>query len=313
MPSDVAFLEHQQDPWSAIGVALQWLAHAVLQFGLGVAIGLVAARYMRRRHLRWTWAPAMLVFVLLARGRLGSFTFALLLASVLAAVRTRRWHREDIDSGADLAEIAAQRRGPMDFLRSIASVLEERRGIRAGADGPDAQGLALGRDERGRKVTIPFGEQAGARHMLVVGATGSGKTVTQTLMAVNAIERGMGVVVVDPKGDRGMSSELRRAALATGRRFLQWTPAGGCVFNPYAYGSETEIADKMLAGEHFTEPHYQRQAQRYLGHVVRALRMAEVEVSLAAVGRSSTPIAWRFSSTACRRSKRRRLASISTR
>ena len=283
MPSNIAFPENQQNPWSTIGEALQWLAHTVLQFGLGVAIGLVAARYMRRCHLKWTWAPAMLAFVLCAHVRLGGFTFALVFASIVATVRGRRWHREDIESGADLAEIAGQRRGPMDFLRTIASVLEERRGVRAGADGPDTQGLALGRDERGRKVAIPFGEHAGARHTLVVGATGSGKTVTQTLMAVNAIERGMGAVVVDPKGDRGMRSELRCAAQATGRRFLEWTPAGACVFNPYAYGSETEIADKMLAGERFTEPHYLRQAQRYLGHVVRVLREADVEVSLAVI------------------------------
>jgi type IV secretory pathway TraG/TraD family ATPase VirD4 len=283
MSSRVAFSEHQQDPWSALGGGLEWLAHTVLQFGLGVVFGLLAARYMRRGHLHWTWAPAMLAFVLCVHGRLGSFTFTLICASVVATVRSRRWHREDIDSGADLAEIAAQRSGPVDYLRTIATVLEERSGVRAGVDGPDTQTLALGRDERGRKVAIPFGEQAGARHMLVVGATGSGKTVTQTLMAVNAIERGMGAVVVDPKGDRGMSSELRRAAQATGRRFLEWTPAGACVFNPYAHGSETEIADKLLAGERFTEPHYQRQAQRYLGHVVRVLRAADIEVSLAAV------------------------------
>jgi conjugal transfer pilus assembly protein TraD len=278
----VAFPE-QQGPWSAIGVALQWLAHTVLQFGLGVAIGLFAARFMRRHHLDWTWAPAVLAFVLCAHVWVGGFTAALVFASIVAAVRGRRWHREDLESGADLAEIAGQRRGPIDFLRAIAAALAELRGNGAGADRADMQQLALGSDERGRRVAIPFGEQAGARHVLVVGATGSGKTVTQTLMAVSAIERGMGAVVVDPKGDHQMRSELRCAAQATGRRFLEWTPAGECVFNPYAHGSDTEIADKLLAGERFTEPHYLRQAQRYLGHVVRVLREADVEVSLAVI------------------------------
>jgi len=280
---DVAFPEHQQGPWSAIGVALQWLVHTVLHVGLGVAIGLFAARFMRRHHLHWTWAPAVLALVVYAHVGVGGSTFTLILASIVATVRSRRWHREDIESGADLMEIAAQRHGPMEFLRTVATGVDERRGARAGADGPDTQRLALGRDESGRTVAIPFGEQAGARHTLVVGATGSGKTVTQTLMAVDAIERGMGVVVVDPKGDDGMRSELRCAAQTAGRRFLEWTPAGACVFNPYACGGETEIADKMLAGERFTEPHYLRQAQRYLGHVVRALRAAEVEVSLAVI------------------------------
>jgi conjugal transfer pilus assembly protein TraD len=61
------------------------------------------------------------------------------------------------------------------------------------------------------------------------------------------------------------------------------TPSGTSVYNPYAHGSDTEIADKALAGERFSEPHYLRQAQRYLGHVVRTLRGAGVEVSLAAI------------------------------
>ena len=90
----------------------------------------------------------------------------------------------------------------------------------------------------------------------------------------------MGAVVVDPKGDRGMREALCDAAEAAGRRFIEWTPDGESVYNPYARGSDTEIADKVLAGERFTEPHYQRQAQRYLGHVVRALRNDGADVSL---------------------------------
>jgi conjugal transfer pilus assembly protein TraD len=129
-------------------------------------------------------------------------------------------------------------------------------------------------------VPVPLGGATGGTHTLVVGATGSGKTVTQTWIAVRAIERGMGAVVVDPKGDRAMREEVRRAAEAAGRRFIEWTPEGPSVYNPYARGSDTEIADKALAGERFTEPHYLRQAQRYLGHVVRALRSARLEVTL---------------------------------
>jgi hypothetical protein len=55
----------------------------------------------------------------------------------------------------------------------------------------------------------------------------------------------------------------------TGVAFLEWTPDGPLPYNPYAHGSDTEIADKALAGELVTEPHYLRQAQRYLGHAVR--------------------------------------------
>ena len=60
-------------------------------------------------------------------------------------------------------------------------------------------------------------------------------------------------------------------------------PRGPSVYNPLGHGAASEIADKALAGEHFTEPHYQRQAQRYLGHAVRALRGAGEVVSLSAL------------------------------
>lgn len=150
--------------------------------------------------------------------------------------------------------------------------------------------LILGRDESSRPVSIPFGGAGGGTHTLVVGATGSGKTVTQTWMAVRAIEHDMGAIVIDPKGDHQMRREVDRAAQAAGRAFIEWTPDGSSVYNPYARGSETEIADKALAGERFTEPHYLRQAQRYLGHVVRALRKADLQVSLRGIVDHMDPV-----------------------
>jgi hypothetical protein len=131
-------------------------------------------------------------------------------------------------------------------------------------------------------VSVPFAAGGGG-HALVLGATGSGKTVTQAWIAGRAIERGLGAVIVDPKGDSTLREELLRSAAAGSRPFLAWSPRGALAYNPYARGSDTEIADKLLAGERFTEPHYQRQAQRYLGHAVRALQAAGAEVSLRAV------------------------------
>jgi type IV secretory pathway TraG/TraD family ATPase VirD4 len=90
----------------------------------------------------------------------------------------------------------------------------------------------------------------------------------------------MGAVVVDPKGDPAMRESLRSAARDSGAAFVEWTPDGPSVYNPYGRGSETQIADKVLAGERFTEPHYLRQAQRYMGYVVRALRRSGQETSL---------------------------------
>ena len=145
-----------------------------------------------------------------------------------------------------------------------------------------SQGVAIGFTRKGELVRVPV---AGWRAVmsLVLGATGSGKTILQVLLALAAIKRGFGVIYIDPKGDDFVQEELRAAAARARRPFRPWDPQGKTIYNPYDRGTNTEIADKLLAAEVFTEPHYQRLAQRYIGHVVRALRLAGVPVSLATV------------------------------
>ncbi len=133
--------------------------------------------------------------------------------------------------------------------------------------------LAIGTGGDRRSVRLPFAADSGS-HTLIVGATGSGKTVTEALMLDRAIAGGHAAVVVDPKGDRLLRETARRASIAAGRRFIEWTPQGPAIYNPYGHGSPSEIADKALAAERWSEPHYQRQAQRYLATVARALAAA---------------------------------------
>jgi Type IV secretion-system coupling protein DNA-binding domain len=283
MRSSNAFLEGENDPEAVLGQLVHWLSSAVVHCTLGVALGILAARFMRSRHLHWSWAASGFALLLLAKPGLEGMAFTLALAALFASVRGRRWHREDVETGADLAELAGGRRTPLDLLRTLVRAaslgLGETLSTARQVDGQ----LALGVDERHRAVSIPFGAGGSGRHALVVGATGSGKTVTQTWIARQAIERGMAAVVVDPKGDPAMREQVRRSALSAGRSFLAWTPEGDLIYNPYARGGTSEIADKLLAGEHFTEPHYLRQAQRYLAHVVRVLRQSNEEVSLSAI------------------------------
>jgi type IV secretory system conjugative DNA transfer VirD4/TraG family protein len=268
-----------------------WLMATTVQVGLALVIGMIAARFMRSRQLHWSWAVASLALLALVRPALGRSTVALgVLAGLGATIWGRRWHREDLDAGADLAEIARRRQLPSDVLRSLARRALERRQNSAKDGWLGSEELVLGHDQRGARASIPLGGSGGGTHTLVVGSTGSGKTVTQTWMAVRAIEHGMGAVVVDPKGDRSLRGEVRRAAEIAERPLIEWTPNGPSVFNPYARGSDTEVADKALAGERFTEPHYMRQAQRHLGHVVRVLRGLGVEISLTSIADHLDPL-----------------------
>ncbi|HEY2535912.1 MAG TPA: type IV secretion system DNA-binding domain-containing protein [Solirubrobacteraceae bacterium] len=259
------------------------LTITAVHLAIGLAIGLVLARTMRRHHLRWTWAGGALMLVVLARRILGADALVAGTASLCAAVLSWRWHSEDLDTGADMADLATARLGPLDVARLLARGLKARRSLSSANSWWKGGRLTVGHERNARAVTIPLGSATGGTHTLVVGATRSGKTVTMTWMVGNAIESGMGAIVIDPKGDRDLRGHLRDAAAAGKRQFIEWSPRGSTVYNPYARGSETEIADKALAGERFTEPHYLRQAQRYLGHEVRVLRRAGTEVDLRAL------------------------------
>lgn len=108
-------------------------------------------------------------------------------------------------------------------------------------------GMLVGHDRQHQAVRVPVA--ARVTHTLVLGATGAGKTVTQAWMLGRAIDAGHAVVCVDPKGDGPLLCELHAAAQRNGRRFALWTPEGPCSYNPFAHGSDSELADKALAGE----------------------------------------------------------------
>jgi hypothetical protein len=280
MPSE-AFPESAVDLQTTIDELLHWAVSTSTHLAIGVILGGLLARTMRTRHLHWSWTALGAGVAVVARQALGGAALTLAVATTIAAIRGRRWHREDIDAGSDLAVIAAHRAHPLELVRALAWPAAARIRERASAMGwRRGETLALGVDEHRHTVSLPFGGAGGGTHTLVVGATGSGKTVTQTSIATHAVEQGQGAIVIDPKGDDTMREQLRHAAALAGRPFVEWTPDGHTVYNPFAHGSASEIADKALAGERFTEPHYLRQAQRYLGHAVRALHVTGTEASL---------------------------------
>ena len=245
------------DPLAPVGALVHWLAVATAEVALGVVVGCLGARAMRRLNVHWSWALVGLGPLVTMHGVLAGTGSVLAVATLAGAKRGRRWHLDDVQAGCDLAASADRRRTPLGALgRSLGHCVHacgRKRSIRPRAlPGQSGEKLVLGHEAGGPPVEIPLSLGGGGRHILIIGATGSGKTVTQTWIASQAVARGMGAVVIDPKGDCFMRATLRRAAETAGRRYIEWTPSGRSVYNPYAHGSDTEIADKVLAGERFS-------------------------------------------------------------
>jgi hypothetical protein len=152
--------------------------------GASAVLCLVAVWALRRRGLHWSWtAPTLAVAdPLWAVDRFAAVAVAMV--SAVTTVTGARWHADDLRAGGDLAAQARRRRTPRSAMRSA----RDRRRIRRGRL-ISRRGLVVGRDERGRAVHIPTGRTSG-RHTLVLGTTGSGKTVTQAWIAGRLIEAG---------------------------------------------------------------------------------------------------------------------------
>ena len=77
----------------------------------------------------------------------------------------------------------------------------------------------------GRSRPLGIEARAGGGHMLVMGAPGTGKTQLFKLLALQAIDAGDAVVLLDPKGGRALRESLAASAARVGRPYYQLLPA----------------------------------------------------------------------------------------
>lgn len=254
------------------GALMDW----ALVIGAAVFVGLVVHVVFRSAGLRWTWALPVAALAPVAGAV--SVPAGVLLGGVggTAAIVGVAWQRQELERGGVEAQRERERVGPVRLLRT-------RRRLRAAReDRVGGTRLALGQTPAGRVRTVPFGSAQGVRG-LVVGAPGSGKTVTTAAIASAYAELRLPMVCVDPKGDPMLRDALESAARRSGSAFAEWSHEGPTIYNPFSRGDATEIADKALAGESWTEPHYLRQAQRYLGWELRVMQEAGIPISLRSV------------------------------
>lgn len=86
------------------------------------------------------------------------------------------------------------------------------------------------------------------QHTLILGTTGVGKTRLLELLALQAIDRGDAVIVIDPKGDEPLRRRLTAAAGTRLRLFSLPHPEQSVRYNPVGrYRDVREVADRIAA------------------------------------------------------------------
>lgn len=162
--------------------------------------------------------------------------------------------------------------------------LKEKRAIKALAEASDPEdGFVLGVDcNTGKPVEVSDAEMN--MHMLVTGGPGSGKTTTIKNPTSSAIRRGIATVILDGKGDPDFAAWIKRKAEAAGRVCKVFSlTEDSCHYDPLAEGGITELKDKLLYLEDWSEKHWEAMAGRYLQIMLQIFQKSNIHPDLLTV------------------------------
>jgi type IV secretion system coupling TraD/TrwB family protein len=264
---------------------------------LGAALGVVWALHLRRRGWAWTAGLASLapVAIVAAAAATGIPPVReVLMAGGLAlglAAGALGWgiymHMEDRRAGGDLGIRAGERRRPLDMLR--------RWWAERGKGGAKAlaEGVPIGRTNRGELAMVGRGTDSSGRHVLIPGATGAGKTTSLAALLVDYVARsGFGAVVLEAKTDHALYQAAEAAAQKRGAPFHLFSPTGPGGYDPLTHGSVDERSERLIAVESWGSgdaDFYRQAASPFLRLVLRVLDAAGEPVTLSSVARYCDP------------------------
>lgn len=137
----------------------------------------------------------------------------------------------------------------------------------------------LGRSMK-TKRSICLSNEMRKMHTHVVGSTGSGKTDSLILpLLAQDIDRGCGALVMDAKGDRETLNKIFFHVKKAGREkdFLFFSlayPERSNTYNPLLRGNPTELKDKIISANIWTEEFYKKKSEETLLLLMKSLREA---------------------------------------
>ena len=125
------------------------------------------------------------------------------------------------------------------------------------------------------KRALPFAELDRAKHTLVVGASGFGKTALFDVLMSGDAKADKPIIFIDPKGNNETLEQFVSICRLLGREYQifseYYTGVGRVSLNPAKDGSATQIADRIHYAFNWSDEHYETMCYRGLKRAVTLL------------------------------------------
>jgi type IV secretory pathway TraG/TraD family ATPase VirD4 len=130
--------------------------------------------------------------------------------------------------------------------------------------------------------SIELSDKMANQHTLVLGTTGSGKTVTVCNIVESAINRELPLIYIDGKGDYDLACRVERTAQQKGRPVSVFAMNGDSIaYNPLAVGGFTSRKDRIIELREWSEEHYKKLAEGYLQCVFKVMDACGISCNMA--------------------------------
>jgi type IV secretory pathway TraG/TraD family ATPase VirD4 len=154
--------------------------------------------------------------------------------------------------------------------------------------------LPIGVDVQSQEPVV-LEQKERCSHVLVIGATGSGKTTLMTLIILHAIKHNYPVVVIDPKGEDSTLNEIIRLGKILNpnfedrfRLFSMSKPDSSCRYNPLKHGNANQLKDRIMEAMNWSEQFYQSVSGSFLTALTACTEYAGIPLTLDYVSRLLT-------------------------
>ncbi len=141
------------------------------------------------------------------------------------------------------------------------------------------KGSLIGADRYARPIELS--DKNANQHTLVLGTTGSGKTVTVCNIVESAINRGIPLIYIDGKGDYDLACRVARYGQKREKPVSIFAMKGESLsYNPLSTGGFTSKKDRIIELREWSEEHYKKLAEGYLQCVFKVMEHCNIPCNL---------------------------------